>query len=87
MVPATVEGNVNDSLEHKKKICKLIVATENTEKRQDAKKKLNLMELNTIVSSLTTQSNIHISDEVCVSSANGVCFSNLTNCTFYFNYK
>jgi hypothetical protein len=29
--------------------------------------------------------NVHISDELRVTS--GICFSNLTNCNFYFNSK
>jgi DNA/RNA endonuclease YhcR with UshA esterase domain len=36
-------------------------------------------------SSSSGASNVHISDELRVTS--GICFSNLTNCNFYFNSK
>jgi hypothetical protein len=77
------EGYVDDSLENKKKICKLLVGGQDQENTQIEKK----MKFNETVtaSSSSGASNVHISDELRVTS--GICFSNLTNCNFYFNSK
>jgi hypothetical protein len=99
------EGYVDDSLENKKKICKLLLSgdQENTqiEKKRNLMKLLLLHRLRELrmfrlkkkkkfnetvtASSSSGASNVHISDELRVTS--GICFSNLTNCNFYFNSK
>jgi hypothetical protein len=76
------EGYVDDSLENKKKICKLLVGGDQENTQIKKKKKFNET---VTASSSSGASNAHISDELRITS--GICFSNLTNCNFYFNSK
>jgi hypothetical protein len=79
------EDQENTQIEKKRNLMKLLLLHRLRELRMFRLKKKKKFNETVTASSSSGASNVHISDELRVTS--GICFSNLTNCNVYFNSK